>query len=381
MNTRPNVDQTTANSVVQESLGLTAEDLGMNRGEDAFDQGDDLGGDDLDTGDEDLGLSRGQRQNGREDDDEPAPQQRQQPRQQEDDLMLRPDQRQQQQDRIPPAAEVRTDGKGNLVDRKTGQIVARAGAEARMYQKLHRTTQAYGQLQASHTDTQNRLNRAVELGTQLFDKLKELQNQQGEVAPQKFGLSNAEAIEAMNFAKEAKVDPVGTIKKLLTRAAAGGIDLSSIGLAGGNFDPKSLMDLVRNQIDTAMNPLRERSQRETAQEQQQREANERAEETKRELNTFLSANPEAKEFLPIFAQVYAKPEYQHMSLGEVWSRIQLNLMRRQAQQPSNQRPANQQQQRRQPRVPNGRQTPPNNGRDSELAPVSMSYEDIVRGIL
>lgn len=375
MTTGP-VDQNAANEMVRESLGLTADDLGMNPAEDAFGEEDNLESDNNDLSDNnDISDNTGFDPAARDDN--------------VDDLLVAPKTPQPkvdpapQQHKLAATAEVVADRRGNLVDKKTGQIVAKAGAEARMYQKLHRTTQAYTGLQAQHTDTVDRLNRAVEIGTGLFERLKELQAQQLETSPQKYGLSQTEAIEAMNFAKEAKTDPIGTIKKLLTRAAASGIDLTSIGLSGGNFDPKSLMDLVKSQIDTAMNPLKERSQRETAQEQQTREATERENAAKSELNTFLAANPGAKEYLPVFQQVYSQPQFQNMSLSEVWARLQLNLMRkaRDTTLRSNQRPANQQ--RRQP-LPSGRGVPPSSGRgrgNDELAPVSTSYEDIVRGLL
>lgn len=369
---RDNVNQQAANEVVRESLGLTADDLGINPADDAFTNDDDGLEDNLDDQHVD------QLNNDVNDDFGQQPQHQIQ----EDDLLERsvPQPAPQPQTALSKKAEVVADRKGNLIDRKTGQIVARAGSEARMYQKLHRTTQAFAGLQAQHDDVVSRLNRAVELGTGLFDKLKALQAEQTEVSPQRYGLSNTEAIEALNFAKEAKVNPVETIKKLLTRAASSGIDLTSIGLSGGNFDPKSLMDIIRGEINTAMNPLKERSQRETQQEQQQREATERKNETERELKTFLTENPEAREYLPVFQRIYSNPQLQNMSLNEVWARLQLNLLRRQQQQPpSNQRPANQRRQQRP--LPKGRNAPPGRGRETEMASVDTSYEDIIRGII
>lgn len=369
---RDRVNQDTANEVVRESLGLSMDDLGGNAPEDAFT--DDDNSDDFA---DDSGSSNDLDGSGVDNNNQPEPRQQFQPEPEPD--FLAPRQPVEQQ--LPKAAEVRPDGKGNLVDKKTGQVVARAGAEARMYQNLHRTRAAHEALQAQHTEQGQRLNKAIEIGTQLFERLKTMQTEQGELAPERFNLNRDEAREAMNFAKEAKTDPVGTIKKILTRAAANGIDLQSIGLAGGNFDPKSLMDLVRGEITQHMQPLRERQQQETAQQQREREAQESLDASKQELNTFLGANPDAKQYLPVFQQVYSQPQFQHMTLGEVWSRIQLNLLRRGQMQPQQQqRPANQQ--RRNPRVPNGQQRMPRGRQQGNgMAPVEMSYEDIVRGIL
>lgn len=378
----PPLDRNVAEGVVRESLGLSADDLGMNPSEDAFSQSD-LEGDFDDGSQQQQGEHQDQGeqfgyQDQFEDDLFEKPQQKQQQQQQQ------PQQRQEQPKPkpLPSNAEVRVDQKGNLVDRKTGQIVARAGGEARMYQKLHKTNQAYQGLQAQHSDLEGRLNKAIDIGTEMFNRLKSMQEQQSEVAPTRYGLSNSEAIEAMNFAKEAKTDPVGTIKKLLTKAAASGIDLTSIGLSGGNFDPKALMELVGQKIDTAMNPLRERSQRETAEQQQQREANERAEEAKSTLNTFLAENPDAKPYLPAFHKIYSQPQFQHMPITEVWARIQLNLMKRaqeQAASPPQRHATNQTRRRNQ--MPRGQRMAPGEGLSSELAPVNMSYDDIVRGIM
>lgn len=375
MNTRT-VDQQTANDVVRESLGLSADDLGMNAPEDAFTN------DDNDTGINDDNDDLDGAPDSRNDNNQPETRQEQD----QDDFLTQPEpqpapQPQPQQRQIPQSAEVRSDAKGNIIDKKTGQIVARAGKEARLYQGMHRARQERDTATRATQEVTERLNKAVEIGTQLFERLKEMQTNQGDYAPERYNLNRNEAIEALNFAKEAKSDPVGTIKKLLTRAATNGIDLSSIGLAGGNFDPKSLMDLVRSTIDERMTPLRERTQRESDQEKAQREAQESRDASTKELNTFLQANPEARQFLPAFHQVYSQPQFQHMSLNEVWSRIQLNLLRREQQQ-QQQRPPNQQRNRnRNSRPPSGQSRPPASGNSNGMAPVDMSYEDIVRGLI
>lgn len=373
----PRIDNNAAQGIVQENFGLTADDLGMNPREDSFlNQNDDL-----DIENDDIGGTQDLRDG--ENDDltvQNVPQESA-----EDDLFLKPAQQQQHQQQQPQPkplhhkAEVYVDKKGNLVSKSTGKIVATAGREARLYQDLHKSKQSYVAMQAQYADQESRLNKAISIGQELFDRLKTAQTQQTEYSPEKYGLNGAEAIEALNFAKEAKQNPVETIKKLLTKAAASGIDLTSIGLSGGNFDPKSLMDVVRGEIDKAMNPLRERSARESEQERQTREQNERDEAAKSTLTKFLGDNPEAREYLPVFQRIYQQPQFQNMSLGEVWSRLQLNLMRRQ-QQASNQRPANQRNSRQ--LLPNGRRMPPMNVRGrEELAPVSMDYNDIVREIL
>ncbi len=370
------VDRNVAASVVQENFGLSADDLGIHASDDAFDNASDT--DLADDNDDNIGGTQDLRNDASDLDDnlaDPVSVVSRQKEEPQDDLISQP----QQKPGLHHKAEVKTDARGNIINKQTGQIVAKAGKEARMYQQLHRSNTEIETLRAQNTDVESRLNRAVELGTGLFNELKQMRENASEVAPQRYGLSNPEAIEAMNFAKEAKSDPVGVIKKLLTKAASSGIDLSSIGLSGGNFDPKSLMDLVRQEISQQMNPLRERSQRESAQEQQKREATERETAATNTLQNFLKDNPEARAYLPVFQKIYQQPHLQHMPLGEVWARMQLNLMKRQ-QQAGNQRPTNQRQTRR--AIPNGRRMPPGPGNGkSEMAPVSTSYEDIVRGLI
>lgn len=369
------VDQATANQVIQESLGLSMEDLGGNPPEDGLGSDDsNLDGGRDNSGDNDpraRGNNSGQDDSSNDDGLFEAPAERRAPE------IAPPPERQPRP--VAAGAEVRVDQRGNLVSKATGEIVARAGKEARLYQGMHKARQERDSQTAIAQDLTQRLNKAVELGGQLFERLQAQQASGGEFAPEKHGLSREELTEAIGFARGAKTDPVGTIKKLLTRAAAGGIDLSSIGLAGGNFDPKSLVELVQQTITQQMKPLQERTQRESEQEARQREVNEGLEASKKELTDFLGKNPDARNYLPIFQQVYSQPQFQHMTLGEVWARLQLNLLRRGQSNPGERRPQNQRPRNQRP--PNGQGRPPAGNANSNLAPVDMSYEDIIRGLL
>lgn len=71
---------------------------------------------------------------------------------------------------LPQSAEVKPDGKGNLVDAQ-GNIVARSGKEARLYQDAHKAKSELGQLrlQSEHQvkDLSSRLQRAIEIAKDL----------------------------------------------------------------------------------------------------------------------------------------------------------------------------------------------------------------------
>src|SRR3989304_7853366 len=108
---------------------------------------------------------------------------------------------------------------------------------------MHQAQTKHAQLEQQSrmvvSDLTQRLNEAVRIGTELHTQYKTL-NEAGNIAS-KAGLTNDEHMQAVQFASEAKRDPVTAIKKLLTLAATRGIDLTQIGLQPGAVDPKSLV--------------------------------------------------------------------------------------------------------------------------------------------
>jgi hypothetical protein len=260
--------------------------------------------------------------------------------------------------------------------------------EARLYVDNHKlrgqVEQVQVQSQRAVRDVQTRLEKAVQIGTEVLNRYNALR-EAGNVMT-RYGLTEVEINQAAEMAQMAKTNPIGALKSLLTRAAANGIDLTQLGLQPGSVDSKSLLDLVRQEIGNVVKPIQQRTEQETAQARQARETEEARQSVQKELSDFLQDNPSARHYLPVFHQIYANPALQHMSLGEVWSRLQLNLMQKGID------PHNPQQWspnpdggQRQRRLPNGRGNPPGGegGREVplEMAPVTESYEDIVRSVL
>jgi hypothetical protein len=235
---------------------------------------------------------------------------------------------QQQQRPLPRGAEVQADQRGNLVG-ADGKVVAKAGFEARMYQETQRSRRELATEQARSQDLSSRLTRAIELGQQFHQRIEGLTAQLNDrnTAAARLGLNDGESIQAMQLAAEAKRDPVATLKKLLTMAAAAGVDVTRIGIAPGGVDSQALMGMVQNEIRGALTPLQQRMQAEQYQAAQQETAQRVYQETEREVNGFFIANPAAREYIPIFHAVLSQPQFQHMSMSEVWARIQLNHMR------------------------------------------------------
>lgn len=386
------VNRDVAMDVVSESLGLSADDLGVNR-DDAFEGMDGLDdeGDDDNDGDESEEITRTRNQENEDDnnEDDLAPQPRQQQQQRE---QQQPKPRNQQPDYLSvthtdnQSKKLKVDAKGNILSEDGKKVIASAGREARYYTSLHNERQKVTTIQnLARTEVQRldtNLQKAVEIGTGLAQQLTTLR--EAGTAHTRMGLSDQDHQQALEFASAFKKNPVDGIKLILTKAVASGIDLTTLGLAQGGFDPAALMQMVRSEIGTLTKPIQDRNQQETAQQQAQREADEQKNEATRQLNSFLIDNPEAKQYLPVFGRIYENPAYQNMSLNEVWLRIQLNLARNPQQrqeEPRSQRLRN----RQQPRLPNGRNNGPN-GRErtpqgDDLAPVSQSYEDILRDVM
>jgi ribosome-binding protein aMBF1 (putative translation factor) len=349
-----NLSNQAAEDTVFENLGLTRADLGM----DTDDQGS--GNDDLEQGSGneqgDLGLGEEQQK--------PQPKgQDQQPAR----MSQTP-----QESRLPASAEVHADHKGNLVN-EYGQIVARAGKEARLYQDLHKTR---GQLQTQSqaherqiNDVNTRLQKAVEIGRGFHQELTTLRAQTESV--KQFGLDQGEHLTALRLFKELRDNPQSAIKNILTRAATNGINVTELGLAPGGIDSKSLLDMIRQEIGTAVNPLKERTEAENRQRAQLAQENARKAEIDGEVASFFDQNPDARQYLPVFTQTIQR--FPGMTLGECWARIQLQLATNPPQRSPNSRGPN----GRQRSLPNGRPAPMNAGQE-DIAPVSESYDAIIQ---
>lgn len=325
------VNQQAAEDTVFENLGLSKEDLGVT---DPY----------ADEGAGDSGIEEQQQ-----------PQQDFEPPPAKDDLSRQPQQG------------VRPDNKGNFVD-ANGRVLARAGAEARLYKTAHQAKQQADRATRERDEINTRLNKAIEIGQELYRENEQLRARDEQF--KSLGLEPHELLDAAQLAAEAKRNPGDVIKKLLTRAAASGMDLSSLGLQGG-VDPKSLLDMVRTEITNLTKPVQERTAREQQEERQRREEQQASEQVQREVQAFFTDNPQARPYVAVFQAVLRQPQFQHMTLGEVWARIQLNLLKTQRGQNGTQR---------RPSLPNGRGAVPVQNAQPIASP-DKSYDEIIRDII
>lgn len=361
------------------SLGITADDLGVSESD--GDAGYDIGVDQGDSSDSDsgdgLGRATGDNRFTAADSEVDMGEGQRPARRSKDQFGREPKRKdaaqQPQRGPIPSSAEVRPDAKGNLVDAR-GNIVARSGKEARFYQQAanaSRQLQSFqAQAQAQVSDLTNRLQRAVEIGKEVYGRFEALQGQNAQM--QKLGISPQEQLEAMQLVAMSKTNPIQALKQLLTRAAANGIDLSELGLSGG-ADMKSLADMLRGEIQQQMQPLRQRTEAEQRAQQEQAQQQRAFGDAKVHVAQFFAQNPDARTYLPVLDAVLQR--HPQMSLNEIWAKLQLFLVQRQQREgQSGDRT------RQRGAFPNGRgRMPVQQG--SRMADVNQSYEQIARSVM
>jgi hypothetical protein len=295
-----------------------------------------------------------------------------------------------------PRATFRQDKKGNLVDARTGEIIARAGSEARIYQRVHKQATDYiraatGNIQNQMQAERGKLNRAVEIGLGFEKELSELKGQMKQLNA--YELPREGLLEAASYYKQAQTDPIGVLKNLLTRAALSGIDISQLGMDNNSIDPKTLVEQIRREIQQGIAPVQQYTNQQ-AQERQSREVDAQyLRQAETQVQQFFGQTREAIPYTHIFHAVLSQPQFQHMSLGEIWDKIQLHLIRngvdprsapsrsqrqRLSGNPEGQRPSRS--------LPNGQGMAPfggDMGRGSNAGPAhpSMSYDAIIREVL
>lgn len=382
-------DENVANDVLKDNFGddpALQDDVGSDPGSDP---GSDDGEAGLENFGDDPGSDDGVDDRGEDDDlgqDEQPPQRQQQQRQ--------PEPRQQQQrpksdadkrrEAFERRAKVRADRQGNLVNEK-GEIVARAGREARYYNSLTKAQRDMvnmdNQARAVQGDLTSRLKKAVDIGVALHDELKVVKENAG--YGDKLGLPQSAQRQALEFAKQL-LDPATrqtALTSILTLAAANGTDLTKLGLNGSGIDVAGLKAMMGDMIK----PLTEAQTAAQQREQQMKATETEQQEALQTVQRFFAENPAALPYQQVFTRVYGDPRYANLSMSEVWARIQLALMR-QGRAPGQRGNGGQNRQQRRQNLPNGRRAPGGGGdfdpaRNNQPADPSKSYDAILRDVL
>lgn len=148
------------------------------------------------------------------------------------------------------------DDKNNIVDPQSGQIIAKAGTERRLYEKSQRLSSVLDERTAK---------------LQKYEQEdKTLDNLRGMV--KSHGMSTEEFAEGINMVLAYKSDPVGTAKKLLENVLAMGHNVTDIlGADAGNAIE---MSAVSKMLDTRLKPLLEPLENRRVQSEQEKKAEE-----------------------------------------------------------------------------------------------------------
>jgi hypothetical protein len=260
-------------------------------------------------------------------------------------------------------------------------VLARAGAEARLYVDARNARVAAHQAGLERDRMQGNLREALSFVEQFRAEnhaLREV-NRAAErlgVTPQE----SAAAVELVSKLKQGGSVAVQALKEILTRAHTAGIDIASLGVASGALDTKTIVDLIDQRFkpikDTLLGQQQARDQQVRAQQEEQQRFRAAADHTV----GFFQANPDATPYAPAIEKMLRSPQFSGWSLREVWQAIQLHLSKRgngvsqnngtQTQPQSNHR-----------EIPRGRPQVDLSFDANRPAPVSMSYEDIVNEVL
>jgi len=265
------------------------------------------------------------------------------------------------------------DQRGNIIDPRTGKVLARSGAEARLYMDARRARMDAFNSSRERDELRGHLQTAVNFIDQYRAQVSGLQ-QAGNLG-ERLGLQPVEAADAMQMMSRLKrggADGLQAVKEILTRAAAAGIDVQSLGVGAGGIDVKSIVDQIRNEFAPIRGDLEARRQAEI------NAANAKAAQDQAWNNAaahtvdFFQQNADAVPYAPVIEKALNDPRFRGWSLREVWQAIQLHLAR--------QGGSSAQTDHRE--IPRGGRMPPNGaGGVNQVAHPSTSYADLVNQIL
>lgn len=167
----------------------------------------------------------------------------------------------------------------DLVDPVTGQVVARGGIERRVYEQGKR---AERELQTVRQQNQ-----------QLQAQVQGL-TQAGGLA-QQLGLSAEAQSTAMRVMANFQRDPVNTLEYLISEVKAKGYNIPSLNGQGGQTD----LAAFERMIDQRLRPFTQQAEQVRMQEEAQAKA-------RRDLDSFLDEEPDARANLDIIAEMLQK---------------------------------------------------------------------------
>lgn len=183
----------------------------------------------------------------------------------------------QQQSSQQTRVRTKDDGKGNLVNAQTGEMIAPAGPARRFYTEAQQLRGEVARLNATVQQAGELASRLAQAEAQI-----ETYKQSNTIATQ-LGLTIDESVNANKLFAAYKKDPKGVLKYMLTEAQASGIDISGL-VQGGHIATDAIAQLIDKKLAPVLEPM-----------QHAREAEQSALRVQQQYQQFITAFPDAKQ--------------------------------------------------------------------------------------
>jgi hypothetical protein len=270
------------------------------------------------------------------------------------------------------------DQRGNVIDPRTGKVLARAGAEARLYMDSRRAKMDAFQAGRERDELRGHLQQAVGFIQQYRSQLAGIREANSQA--ERLGVTPSEISQGVEFIarlKKGGTEGIQAIKEILTRAAAAGMDVQSLGVGAGGIDVKAIIDQIRQEFA----PIRsgfEQARLSASQQEQEQIRRQNAYNNAAEITySFFAQNEDALPYAPVIEKALRDPRYRGWTIREVWQQLQLHLAKR-----AGNGSANGQGNHRGMEIPRGGRNPSGGQIDQEpLAHPDQSFADLVNQIL
>lgn len=214
----------------------------------------------------------------------------------------------------------RPDKKGNLVDPKTGKIIAPAGSARRFYEKAIKTGHQLQQAQTEISRQRILMNKAAQAMQSMKSELEARDKQDN--LPKQMGLEPAEYAEALQVFSKFKnsATAIDALKYMLTRAVQRGIDIKPLGIPGATMDMSVFSNDIQRQLETTLKPINDRLQERDQQTAERQKLIE-------ERETFYLNTQVPEQYVAVLDRMRVMPNFMHLGYQGAWLMLQNYLLR------------------------------------------------------
>lgn len=261
------------------------------------------------------------------------------------------------------------DKKGNLIDPKTGKIVAPAGSARRFYEKAVKSQHLVERMTTEMQRQQVLMNKAGRALQQMQATIQA--NEKNMNLPKELGITPEEHAEALQVFSKFK-NPgtaIEALKYMLTKAVQRGIDIKPLGANAGATDFSVITQDLERRIQEQLKPITDRIQQ-----SDQRNANEQKLFEERE--DFLIQTPGIpQQYQTVLDRMVVMPQFQGLGYKGAWLALQNYLLRQRGSPEA-----------RNPQRPMGRGRPGamnqgQGGPDDSPVDVNTEFGDLVKGVM